>query len=80
MVTEIGLLKKTLFLILSTRSDVGKTVYSCFHHFTPPTKYPPICDETCPPVNGIVSLVLSRLDFCNAALIGIPAYLLRRLQ
>jgi hypothetical protein len=28
----------------------------------------------------VVSLVLNKLDYCNAVLINLPAYLLRRLQ
>ena len=51
-----------------------------FHHYTLSTKYALIFVETCPPDNGIVSLVRSGLDFSNATFTGVTAYLLRQLQ
>jgi len=64
---------------LVMRTHVQRTVSRCFavlsqlrsiRHSVPPTTFQTL----------IVSLVLSRLDYRNAVLVGLPAYLLRRLQ
>jgi hypothetical protein len=61
------------------RRHVHRTVADCFavlrHIRSIRRSLPPTALQT-----PVVSLVLSRPDYRNAALVGIPAYLLRRIQ